>query len=350
MTTSFPRIVTDPETRILGSIAGLASDAGAILDRASQSSLYDRIDWLRLTGQHLWPDAPLAVATARNGADAVWLPLRDCGSGHGRGYASWYTLAFAPILTSGCDSNARERLLGEVARKLRKRFATINLWPLEPNHAIELRRAFAANGWLARDVFETANWIAHTAGLDFEGYWASRRSKLRNTVRRKSKNSAVESQVFDRFDESAWSAYQAIYTSSWKPPEGSSQFLRAFAQAEGDAGTLRLGIARREGRPVAAQLWTVENGVATIHKLAHLESEREHSPGTLLSHAMFRHVLTHDRPATIDYGNGDEPYKADWMDERRERRRLQLFNLHSPIGVSRAVIRACRATVGRLSH
>ncbi|MEG3181025.1 GNAT family N-acetyltransferase [Sphingomonas sp. LT1P40] len=338
------------EIRILDSLSALASDAGTALDRATQPSLYDRLDWLRLTQAHLWSDAPTVVATARLGHDAVWLPLRDCGSRHGRGLASWYTLAFAPIFAPGCDAPTRARLLAEIARALRGCFGSLTLWPLEPETAAALEAAFRAQGWVAADRIEAAHWVAHTDGMDFDGYWARRGSKLRNTVRRRTKNSAVETQIFDHFDADAWAAYEAIYPLSWKPAEGSPAFLRAFAQHEGAAGTLRLGVAHREGRAVAAQMWTVENGIATIHKLAHLESEREHSPGTLLSVAMFRHVLDHDRPAIIDYGNGDEPYKAEWMDERRVRHRLQLFNLRSVAGLSKGLGRAYRATIGRIGR
>ena len=66
---------------------------------------------------------------------------------------------------------------------------------------------------------------------------------------------------------------------------------------------------------MAAQLWHVENGRATIHKLAYDEAEKALSPGSILSEAMFRHVIEQDRPTMIDYGTGDEPYKADWMDD-----------------------------------
>ncbi len=338
------------EVRILDSLTALAADSGGVFDRTVQPSLYDRLDWLRLTQAHLWSDAPTVVATARLGHDAVWLPLRDCGARHGRALASWYTLAFAPIFTPGCGPTTRARLLAELARTLRSRFGSLTLWPLEPETAAELETGFRAHGWVAADRIEAAHWIAHTAGMDFETYWANRASKLRNTVRRRTKNSAVTTQIFDHFDADAWDAYEAIYPLSWKPAEGSPAFLRAFAEHEGAAGTLRLGVAHREGRPVAAQLWTVENGIATIHKLAHLESEREHSPGTLLSVAMFRHVLNNDRPAIIDYGNGDEPYKAEWMDERRIRHRLQLFNLRSVAGLSKGLGRAYRATIARIAR
>lgn len=342
--------VRGTDVRILDSLDGLARDAAGALDRAIQPGFHDRHDWLALTHAHIYPGEPLAIAAAHDAADAAWLPLRDCGSGHGRALASWYTLAFAPLFTPGTDVESRARLLAEAARQLRRRFDTLTLWPLEADVSAELQHAFRAQGWLPALRFEAANWIANTAGLDFEAYWAQRPSKLRNTVRRRTKNSPFTTEILDRFDDAAWDAYEAIYTQSWKPEEGSPAFLRALAEQEGAAGTLRLGIARREGRPVAAQFWTVEHGHATIHKLAYLESEREHSPGTLLSVAMFRHVLDHDRPAVIDYGNGDEPYKAEWMDERRERFRLQLFNLRSLGGLSKGVTKAARATLRRLTR
>ncbi|MFL9839464.1 GNAT family N-acetyltransferase [Sphingomonas sp. ST-64] len=353
MTAHFPLIEPDKahlETALVASLEAFAHDSAGVLARGVQAGLYDRVDWLRATRDHIWPDSPFVVACARQGADALWLPLRDCGKARARSFASWYTLAFAPLATPGCPADLRADLLAAIAKRLRSRFGAITLWPLEPEISAELQAAFRRAGWLAIERIEAAHWVAHTRGEDFDAYWARRASKLRNTVRRRTKNSAVAVEIYETFDADAWAAYETVYASSWKPAEGSPAFLRAFAEQEGAAGTLRLGIARRDGRPVAAQFWTVENGIATIHKLAHLESEREHSPGTLLSYAMFRHVLDQDRPDLLDYGNGDEPYKAEWMDERRERYRLRLFDLRSLSGIAAwmaAVGKAARSRFGR---
>ena len=85
----------------------------------------------------------------------------------------------------------------------------------------------------------------------------------------------------------------------------------------GDFWRLRLGIAEIDGQPVAAQFWTVEGGTAFIHKLAHDERFRKQSPGTLLTAAMFAHVIDVDRVDLVDFGTGDDPYKRDWMDAVR---------------------------------
>ena len=337
-----------PGARTIGSIDSLARDAAGMLDRPFQCGHYDRIDWLALTARHLWPDTPIAIASARIGPHAMWLPLRDIGAGRARSLASWYTLAFAPVATPGCPQDARTALLTAIVGEVTRRFGALTLWPLEPGVSAELQTAFRSKGWIAIERVEAAHWVAHTAGLDFDAYWARRGSKLRNTVRRRAKNSPVATMIFDGFDAEAWAAYESVYAGSWKPNEGSPAFVRAFAEQEGAAGTLRLGIALRDDRPVAAQFWTVENGVATIHKLAHLESERANSPGTLLSHAMFRQVLDHDQPDLIDYGNGDEGYKAEWMDERRVRTRLRLFNPYSLSGLTAGAVTAAQALLRRL--
>ena len=106
--------------------------------------------------------------------------------------------------------------------------------------------------------------------------------------------------------------------------------LRAFAQSEGEAGRLRLGVARAGGQAVAAQCWTVENGAAYIHKLAHLESHKPLSAGTTLSAALFAHVIDIDKVALVDFGTGDQSYKADWMEAVRPRFRIDCLDMGQP--------------------
>ena len=149
---------------------------------------------------------------------------------------------------------------------------------------------------------------------------AGRPGALRTTLKRKAKK--VEVEILDQFDPAAWAAYEAIYGESWKPEEGDPPLLRRFAEAEGAAGRMRLGIARANGEAVAAQFWTVEDGTAYIHKLAHRESAKPLSAGTTLSAALFEHVIDRDGVSLVDFGTGDDPYKRDWMELVRPRYRL----------------------------
>ena len=316
----------------------VARDAAGALDRPARPSLFDRLGWFRLLARHCPPPGKLLALRARDGERAAWLFLA-VRHPKAEAYAAWYSLRFGAVGSQQVD------VMTPIAAALRDGgVAEVELAPLVD--AAPLAAAFRNAGWIAFVAPETANWRIATDGLGFEEYWAQRPAQLRNTVKRKAKAAALDVEIHDRFDEAAWADYESVYRASWKPEEGSFPFLRALAEQEGAAGTLRLGIARKEGRPIAAQLWTVENGEALIHKLAYAEDSKALSPGSILSMAMFRRALDEDRVRSIDYGNGDESYKADWMGERRILWQLRAYNprtLNGLAGAARAALASLAA-------
>ena len=323
------------EVKLFDSLDGVAEDSGGALDRPA--SLFDRLDWFRLVAAHCPPRGRPLVARARDGGGAeAWLFLADQG-GKATAWSCWYSLRFGLV---------GEAEGGEaIARALRKRLSRIEIAPIEDPEP--LAGAFRRSGWATFVGPATTSWRIATAGQDFDAYWAGRPGKLRNTAQRKAKAGGLDVEIHRRFDSDAWAAYEEVYAASWKPGEGSPSFLRALAEGEGEAGRLRLGVASKDGRPLAAQLWTIENGTAWIHKLAYREDARALSPGTVLSMAMFRHALDEDKVERIDYGTGDEPYKRDWMEERATLWRIEAFNLRSPRGLLGAARAALSALVRR---
>ena len=319
---------------LFNDLEAVAVDAAGALDRARQASLYDRLSWFRLLHDHVPPAGQLAVWRARDGGKAAWLFLAIEGQ-KASAYTAWYSLRFNAI----GDSDVMTPLLEAIRRSGIAEIALAPLADPEP-----LAAAFRAAGWSVRLTEQTGNWRVDTSDGGFAAYWAKRPGQLRSTAKRKAKAAALEVEIFDRFDEGAWAAYEEVYRASWKPEEGSFPFLRALAEQEGVAGTLRLGVARKAGRPIAVQLWLVEHGEATIHKLAYREDARELSPGTILGEAMFRRAIDGDRVRAIDYGTGDDAYKRDWMDERRPLWRLQAFNP----ATLRGLTASARALAGRL--
>lgn len=308
----------------------VATADGGALD--ARPLLFERLAWFRLLALHCPPPGRLLAARAGK----AWLFLAREGR-RARAYAHWYSLRFGPA--GGTEG------LREIAAALRKEGpAMIEMAPIED--PAPLAAAFREAGWLAFRSPATISWQCDTEGLDFAAYWARRPSRLRNTAERGARSLEVE--IHRGFDPEAWAAYEEIYEASWKPAEGSPAFLRALAELE--SGHLRLGIARHRGRPVAAQMWLVENGTATIHKLAYRKDAKRLSPGTVLSMAMFRAVLDEDRVRRIDYGTGDEPYKADWMDERHVLWRIEAFDRASLSGVAGAARRAASALVRRAAR
>jgi hypothetical protein len=262
--------------------------------------------------------------------------------GHLSSLANWYSFTWRPIAPPG---PVGDRLLAAMARALRARayrltFAHI---PDEDWTATRLADLFGANGWRVEVTECDTNHILKVNGRSFAEYWANRPGRLRTTLKRRGGKVATE--IHDRFDPQAWDHYERIYDSSWKPAEGKPAMLRSFAEAEGRAGRLRLGLARDHGEPVAAQFWTVEAGTAFIHKLAHLESHRHLSAGTTLSAALFEHVIDRDRVSLVDFGTGNEPYKRDWMEAVRPRYRIDCLNMARP----RAWLALARLAMSRLT-
>ncbi|MYL96968.1 GNAT family N-acetyltransferase [Novosphingobium sp. FGD1] len=315
------RIVYLSEFKEAQSDAALAH----FLSYACQHAPFDRLAWWEGLAEHC-AMTPLLAFASNEGGMAV-LPLAS-GSGRLTALANWYTFRFRPLV-----SGPRPPLDG-LARALRKRAHRITLTnvPDEDGSATATQKAFRQAGWLVRREMCGINHILPVNGRSYEDYLSSRPGKVRTTLKRKS--GRVRAEILTHFDEMAWAEYEAVYAQSWKPHEGSPEFLRTFAKAEGAAGRLRLGIARDaldpHGPAIAAQMWTVEGGTAFIHKLAHREAARVLSPGSVLSAAMIAHALDRDRVSLVDFGTGDDPYKRDWMEQQRPRYSLDMLKPLSP--------------------
>lgn len=324
-----------------------AADAAGALDREHQPSLFDRLDWYRLLVEHCpLPGTPL-ILRGHDEQGKAWIFLQRQGR-TAVAMANWYSFETGPI-TSGRGQPA---ILSALARHLRTvcRLRHIEFEPLGGQRLASIIEPFRTAGWIVVPQTTTANWIADLASSKWEDYLKARPSRLRNTLRRKLKSHKLVIKIIDVFSDDIWQFYEEIYAASWKPDEGSPDFLRALAKQESDAGTLRLGFAFAGDEPVAAQLWLVENSVATIHKLAHVEARRGDSPGTILTETMFRHAIEQDKVRRIDFGTGDDAYKADWMDERRPLYRLNVFNpmtAQGLLGAARESLSAARAIIRR---
>lgn len=307
--------------------------AGEKLGRTGQRSLFDRLDWLRELHDLCLPNnQPLIVQSAENGAQA-WMFLMKNGYGRHAALANWYNFTYRPIFTGEFDEVTKLALLASVAKTLKSHSHRIEISPVpdEDSTASLTERAFEQAGWVVFKSKVDDNHILSVNGRTFDQYWAERPGRLRNTVRRKAKKNIVSIRVETEFTEEHWNDYLEVYAKSWKPDEGNPDFLKNLAKQEGSAGCLRLGLAYIDGQPVAAQFWTVENGEALIHKLAHVEDATKSSPGTLLSVAMFQHAIDIDRVKMVDFGTGNDPYKREWMEDVRPRYRLEFFWPNNPM-------------------
>lgn len=289
-------------------------------DGETKTVPFGRVEWAELLVRS---GAVPFIAMAQDGSDSAALPLMRA-NGRLEPLANWYNFTWGPMGLLDAP------LLQAIATGLRSHTHRVTLWPLPDEHgtASALETAFTSAGWsVGREAYDH-NHVLDVGGRSFDEYWANRSGRMRTTLKRKAKK--VDVALHDRFDADAWAAYEEIYRQSWKPEEGDPVMLRAFARQEGAAGRIRLAVAAYDGLPVAAQFWTVESGTAYIHKLAHLEENKNLSAGTTLTATLFRRVIDEDRVTLVDFGTGNDPYKSDWMEIDRPRYRLDCLDPHQP--------------------
>lgn len=312
------------QVELITELDELERRAGASLSRAGQVSLFDRLSWWKLTERHISGTAPLVVEARSEGA-MLWLPLSRAG-GRLQPLGSWYTLKYAPV-TNGTQTH-EEALLASAAARLRGVAPVVMLWPLTEQVLERVSAGFRNAGWIVRSAETSANWRADVS-TGWTVYWAARPARLRNTSERKARRSGLAISLHTCEDDALWADFQAVFRASWKPDEGSGDFLRDLARQEAAADTLRISVARSNGVAVAAQLWTAEHGVATLHKLAQRTDADRLSPGTQLTAWTIRQLIERDRVQELDFGTGDDPYKADWAEQRHP-----LFTLEAADGLT----------------
>lgn len=256
--------------------------------------------------------------------------------------ANYYSSLTGPLAAPGTMENiARLAALNDALVKAiaaePQRWDTLSLAPVDlANPAVAALRAALRRHGFAVQVHRTfVNRYLPLAGQDHAQYLAGLPSTLRNTVQRKTrqleKTGRARIDILTRSDQvdEAIAAWSAVYGASWKQPEPHPLFMPGLIRLCAQQGWLRLGVVYLDDQPIAAQVWIVAHGVASIYKLAYDEQYSRWSAGTVLTARLMQHVIEVDRVREVDYLTGDDAYKRDWMPLSRQRHGLLAFNLRT---------------------
>ena len=313
----------------------LAETAASLLASPSEDLFASRL-WFETLGRFAAPGGARAgYAVAGGGRPMMLLPVWHGGSGAVSGLTSFYTIAFRPLFAPGTDIGAA----GAAFARLCRRRPPLRLDSLDPG--LPALPAFVEGlrqgGLIVRNYDHFGNWFEPVGGASFADYLKSRPGPLRSTIRRKLKaaeGAARLAVIRGGADlEPGIAAFETVYAKSWKEPEPFPSFNAGFMRALAAQGLLRLGILYAGEVPAAAQYWTVSGGAAVLHKLAHDEASLALSPGTVLTAQMIRLVLEEDKVVELDFGRGDDPYKQNWVRQRRQRIGLNLIDPRHPRGL-----------------
>ncbi len=301
-----PRVALVPLER------GLA-EAGELF--AQHPSAEMSAGWFRsLAATTLAPGESAVLALLFTGTVArAGLPLVRTPAGTLRGLTALYTTRFGVAARTASDAAQLGRGMGgAVAGVLR-----LDCWDADCAASNAFLEGLKSSGLAVAHYRHFANWRQRVE--DFPSYWASRPSRLRETVRRKNaKAQAVGLEFFCVESPGDIAAetprYLRLYADCGKVAEPDPDFLPTMMRNLGAEGSLRLGFLIVRGETAAAQIWLVRHGRATIFKLAHHPRFIGLSAGTLLTHRMFTHLLSRDGITAVDFGRGNDGYKRDWLD------------------------------------
>lgn len=333
---------TRVDVKVSASIEAFAEDHYDLQDFAARENFENSIDWFDLLQKRVFPNDPGVrfYFVAEQNRPSTILPVRLTTKGRVRAVESlsnYYTSLYSPLLTKDSDPLDLKQILATATRD-HGGAHVMRFDPMDPDSLIykRLMSELRAIGWIPFSFFCFGNWYLKV-NFDWEGYLKNRSANLRSTIKRMSKKFSAEGGTLEVVTsltgvEQAISAFQEVYSASWKTPEPYPDFIPSLIRRLASNDMLRLGIARLNSKPIAAQLWIVGQDKASIYKVAYNEAFAAYSPGTVLTSHLLQHVIERDRVKEVDFLIGDDKYKRIWMSDRRERWGIIAYNPRTFLG------------------
>ncbi len=315
-----------PTLRAYSSIEALPADAAALF----APDLFASRPWFEtFLSAALSPGAAPRFFVLADGDRALaMLPCQtlteDTGVGDPTvaGLTNFYSCDYRPLIAPGIDADATAFALGRALAAHLTKEAVVRFDSLDatlPTLAPFLDGLSRPGRTLLRYA-HFARWSEDVASMSFDDYLGARDGALREVIRRKGARLARANAAFkivpDAEIDRGIAAYEAVYARSWKQAEPFPDFQPVLMRRLAAAGWLRLALCYIDGEPIAAQLWAVTDGRATVLKLAHDTKFDNYSPGTVLTAFAIRTLIERDKIAALDFGRGDDAYKRAWTTQR----------------------------------
>lgn len=337
---------------VLDAFPTLPASAETLFASVGQETLFTSKPWFEaFVAAGLRPDAKpiFLVLNGTDGARAV-LPCEQTAHGDPSvsSLTSFYSCDFRPLIAAGDDAAFD---LGQAIAERLSDVAVFRFDSLDSTWAslLPFLNGLARPGRILLRYAHFGRWWEDIQGRIFDQYLAARDGGLREVIRRKTARLERDGATFTMIGagsspaeiEAGIADYETVYAASWKEAEPFPAFQATLMRKLGEAGWLRLALCHLGGRPIAAQLWVVVGGVATVLKLAHDREFDKQSPGTVLTAFAIRTVMEQDHIDRLDFGRGDDPYKRGWVTHRTPHIGVQSVRVvRRPILVARHLIGA----------
>jgi CelD/BcsL family acetyltransferase involved in cellulose biosynthesis len=312
---------------VLDSFPTFPASADGLFASVGRETLFTSKPWFEaFLAAGLRPDAkPMFLVL--NGTDRPRALLPCERTAHGdpsvSSLTSFYSCDFRPLIAAGDDAAFD---LGQAVAEHLSDAAVFRFDSLDSTWVglTPFLNGLSRPGRVLLRYAHFGRWWEDLQGRTFDQYLAGRDGALREVIRRKSTRLARDGATLTMIGpasspaeiEAGIADYETVYAASWKEAEPFPAFQPTLMRKLAQAGWLRLALCNLNGRPIAAQLWVVASGTATVLKLAHDREFDKQSPGTVLTAFAIRRVMEQDDIDRLDFGRGDDPYKRGWATRR----------------------------------
>lgn len=318
-------------------IAALRPEWDALADRLSAAPFLCA-GWLDAWVRAFGAGRLELLAVRRDGRLAGLLPIL-WRRGAAVSPTNWHTPEFGVLAE---DADVTRELAGALLARRSRRIDLSFLDGRSPELG-ELRRSATAAG---HDVI--ARTVARSPYVEIDGDWerysAGLRRKQRTEIARRRRRLEAEGRLSFELDDGAPRVQErleegfAIEGSGWKSERGTAivsqartlRFYGDVGRWAAEAGLLRMGFLRLDGRPLAFDLCLEAHGVLYLLKRGFDPAYRRFAPGALLTHESLQRAFARGL-RSYEFLGTEDSYKRGWTTTVRERVRVQAFP-RSPAG------------------
>ncbi len=316
----------------------LPESANTLFEQGEKDSIFFSRPWFEnLTAAALEAASTLLLAcvVAEDNVLAI-LPLVKSEGNSWDSLKHRYTTHYSLLLSDG-DQQQVLTCMAEGLAQLPLKALLLEPVADDDSRLNSLQQSMETAGFSCERIFRFYNWIYRVQGQSYTDYMADRPARLRNTISRKQRKLEREhgyqirlfigEDVLHRMSD-----YYAVYNASWKVNEQYVSFLDGIVAGFSRQGWSRLAVLYVNDTPIAAQLWFVAHGKASIFRLSYDKVWKAYSPGSILTSFLMEHVINSCKVEEIDFLTGNDAYKQDWMSDRRERYALACVKSTKPAG------------------
>lgn len=245
------------------------------------------------------------------------------------------------LLLENMDSTRKMRVAEAVLRfftETRKDWDILafDCLPEESNTLSLLRGILKKRKARSREYECFGNWFSEGIECPSEAYFRNRSANLRASVKLNYKRARELGRLEFRIMDAKGMAngivdftnlYFGVYEKSWKKRERiGKEFLIDWMKEAYARGWLRFGVVYLNDLPMSIGFAIVCDGVAYFEKSAFDERYGRLGPGSIWLYEMMKHVIDVDAVRVVDLLRGDEEYKKRWVEKRRRRLGVHVYN------------------------